>query len=93
MVAALFPPSILPPIASQLLWLAITFGAVLPVSCRGLSCPRIGGILGSTGRDRIAQDLDEANRLKEEADEAIAAYEQELADARKEGLCHRRDRA
>ena len=32
--------------------------------------------------DRIQQDLDQASRLKEEADAAVAAYEQELADAR-----------
>jgi F-type H+-transporting ATPase subunit b len=33
-------------------------------------------------QDRIAQDLGEAARLKEEADAAVAAYEQELAEAR-----------
>ncbi len=43
--------------------------------------PRIGGIL-EVRQDRIAQDLGEAARLKEEADAAVVAYEQELADAR-----------
>ncbi len=33
-------------------------------------------------RDRIAQDLEQAARLKQDADNAIAAYEQELAQAR-----------
>jgi hypothetical protein len=34
-----------------------------------------------TRQDRIAQDLDKAHELKAEADGAIAAYEQELAEA------------
>jgi F-type H+-transporting ATPase subunit b len=62
------------------LWLAITFGLFYLLMSKVI-VPRIGGILEHR-RDRIAQDLDEANRLKEEADNAIAAYEQELADAR-----------
>jgi F-type H+-transporting ATPase subunit b len=33
-------------------------------------------------RDRIAQDLDQAGRMKGEADAAVAAYEQELAEAK-----------
>ncbi|MDP2731929.1 MAG: F0F1 ATP synthase subunit B, partial [Hoeflea sp.] len=63
------------------LWLAIAFGLFYLLMSRVI-VPRIGGILEHR-RDRIAQDLDEASRLKEEADNAIAAYEQELADARK----------
>lgn len=46
-----------------------------------LVVPRIGGIL-ELRRDRIARDLDEATRMKEEADAAVAAYEQALAEAR-----------
>ena len=76
-----FPPFDSSTFASQLLWLAITFGLFYLLMSR-IIVPRIGGILEHR-RDRIAQDLDEANRLKEEADNAIAAYEQELADARK----------
>lgn len=76
-----FPPFDSSTFASQLLWLAITFGLFYLVMSKVI-VPRIGGILEHR-RDRIAQDLDEANRLKEEADNAIAAYEQELADARK----------
>ena len=76
-----FPPFDSSTFASQLLWLAITFGLFYLVMSK-IIVPRIGGILEHR-RDRIAQDLDEANRLKEEADNAIAAYEQELADARK----------
>lgn len=76
-----FPPFDSASFASQLLWLAITFGLFYMVMSKVI-VPRIGGIL-ETRRDRIAQDLDEANRLKEQSDAAIAAYEQELAAARK----------
>jgi hypothetical protein len=48
-------------------------------SCRGSSF-RASAAFWSTRQDRIAQDLDEAMSLKEEADNAIAAYEQELAE-------------
>ncbi len=43
--------------------------------------PRVGGILENR-HDRIAQDLDEAARLKSEADAAIETYEKELSAAR-----------
>lgn len=72
-----FDPSTYP---SQLLWLAVTFGLLYLVLKRAV-LPRIGNIL-EVRRDRIAQDLDQAARMKDEADAAVAAYEQELADAR-----------
>jgi len=75
-----FPPFDSSTFASQLLWLAITFGIFYLLVSR-IIAPRIGGIL-ETRHDRIAEDLDEANRLKEESDAAVAAYEQELAEAR-----------
>ena len=43
--------------------------------------PRIGGIIEAR-RKRIEGDLAEANRLKEQSDAALAAYEKSLADAR-----------
>jgi F-type H+-transporting ATPase subunit b len=43
--------------------------------------PRLAGIL-DVRRDRIAQDLDKAAAMKSEADAAVAAYEQELAEAK-----------
>ena len=73
-----FDPSTYP---SQLLWLAITFGLFYLFLKRAV-LPRIGNIL-EVRRDRIAKDLDEAARMKDDADAAEAAYEQELADARK----------
>jgi F-type H+-transporting ATPase subunit b len=73
-----FDPSTFP---SQILWLAITFG-LFYLFLKKVVLPRIGSIL-EVRRDRIAQDLDQAARMKEEADASIAAYEQELAEARK----------
>ncbi|QPC86973.1 F0F1 ATP synthase subunit B [Mesorhizobium sp. NBSH29] len=72
-----FDPSTFP---SQLLWLAITFGLFYLILQRAV-LPRIGGIL-EVRSERIRQDLDQAGRLKEEADAAVAAYEQALAEAR-----------
>lgn len=75
-----FPPFDPTYFASQLLWLAITFG-LFYLFLKKVVLPRIGGIL-EVRRDRIAQDLDQAARMKEDADAAVAAYEQELAEAR-----------
>jgi F-type H+-transporting ATPase subunit b len=78
--SGLFPPFDSSTFASQLLWLAITCG-LFYLFMQRVIVPRIGGILENR-RDRIASDFDEAERLKSEADEAIAAYEQELAEAK-----------
>ncbi len=75
-----FPPFDAASFPSQLLWLAITFG-LFYLFLKRVVLPRIGNIL-EIRRDRIAQDLDQAARMKDEADAAIAAYEQELADAK-----------
>ncbi len=72
-----FNPSLFP---SQILWLIITF-AVFYWIMKHVSMPRIGGILEDR-RDRIAGDLAEADRLKQETDQAIADYEQAIAEAR-----------
>ncbi|MBP2235457.1 F-type H+-transporting ATPase subunit b [Sinorhizobium kostiense] len=81
--SGVFPPFDSSHFASQLLWLAITFGLFYLLMSKVI-IPRIGGIL-ETRHDRIAQDLDEASRLKGEADAAISAYEQELTDAKAKG--------
>lgn len=78
--SGVFPPFDTSTFASQLLWLAITFGLFYYLMAK-VALPRISDIL-ETRSDRIAQDLDEAHRLKEESDAAVAAYEQELAEAR-----------
>lgn len=75
-----FPPFDSSTFPSQLLWLVITFG-LFYLFLQRVVLPRIGAIF-ETRSDRIAQDLDQAARMRDEADEAIAAYEQELADAK-----------
>lgn len=75
-----FPPFDASTFPSQILWLAITLG-LFYLFLKRVVLPRIAGILEVRG-DRIAQDLDQAARMREEADAAVAAYEQELADAK-----------
>ena len=75
-----FPPFDANLYASQLLWLAITFGFFYWFMHR-IAVPRIAGIL-EVRRDRISGDLDAAQSMREEADAAHAAYEHELAEAR-----------
>jgi F-type H+-transporting ATPase subunit b len=75
-----FPPFRRDTIASQLFWFVITFVA-LYVMVAKLGLPRIGSILEAR-HGRIAADLAAANRLKEGADAAMAAYEKALAEAR-----------
>lgn len=76
-----FPPFDASSFPSQLFWLTICFGLFYLIMSRVVA-PRISGIL-EVRRDRISHDLAEAQRLKEEADAALAAYEQELAEANK----------
>jgi F-type H+-transporting ATPase subunit b len=75
-----FPPFDATHFSSQLLWLVITFG-LFYLLMKKVIVPRVGGILEHR-HDRIAQDLDEAARLKAEADAAVETYEKELAQAR-----------
>ncbi|MBL0370750.1 F0F1 ATP synthase subunit B [Rhizobium sp. KVB221] len=78
-----FPPFDPAHFPSQLLWLAITFGAFYFLVSK-LITPQIGGIIAKR-EGRIASDLAEAKRMKDEADASIAKYEQELSEARIKG--------
>ncbi len=64
----------------QLVWLAIVF-VVLYVLMSRIALPRIAAVIEGR-RDRITSDLDEAARSKRQTDEAIAAYEKALKEAR-----------
>ena len=75
-----FPPFDSHTFPSQILWLAITFG-LFYLFLKRVALPRVGSIL-EVRSQRISQDLDQAARMKAEADAAVAAYEQELAEAR-----------
>ncbi len=65
---------------SQLFWLAITFG-ILYATMSSVFLPRIGAALEER-RDRIADDLDRAAESRRMAEEAEAAFNRSLADAR-----------
>jgi F-type H+-transporting ATPase subunit b len=75
-----FPPFDSSTFASQLLWLALTFGFFYWF-LKKVILPRLSAIL-STRESRIAKDLAEAEKMKLEADASVAAYEQELASAK-----------
>jgi F-type H+-transporting ATPase subunit b len=75
-----FPPFNPSTFASQLVWLAIAF-VVLYVLMSRLALPRIGKILDNRDAS-IKGDIAEAGRMKAQSDEAVAAYEKALADAR-----------
>lgn len=65
---------------SQLFWLAITYG-LLYFALSKYILPRIGRALDQR-KERIQRDIDQAEDLKTQTDEAIATYEKRLADAR-----------
>jgi F-type H+-transporting ATPase subunit b len=75
-----FPPFERETFPSQFFWLVICFVALYLIASR-LVRPRVGGIIESR-RSRISGDIAEAGRLKTESEEAAAAYEKALADAR-----------
>jgi F-type H+-transporting ATPase subunit b len=75
-----FPPLQIETYASQLLWLALAFVALYLLMSR-VALPRIGSIIADR-RQRIEGDFAEAERLKKDADGALAAYEKSLAEAR-----------
>jgi F-type H+-transporting ATPase subunit b len=75
-----FPPFNPDTFAPQLVWLALTFGALYFVMSRK-ALPRIADVLEERA-NRIKRDLDAADRLKTETDKALASYDQALSDAK-----------
>jgi F-type H+-transporting ATPase subunit b len=75
-----FPPFNSHTFASQLIWLAIAF-ILLYVLMAKWALPQVGRVIDNRQK-RIAGDIAEAGRLKEQSDAAVAAYEKALADAR-----------
>jgi F-type H+-transporting ATPase subunit b len=75
-----FPPFQSHSFASQLVWLVIAF-VLLYVLMSKLALPRVGAIIEARQK-RIADDLADAGKLKQQSDEAVTAYEKALADAR-----------
>ncbi|MCP8884969.1 ATP F0F1 synthase subunit B [Devosia sp. XJ19-1] len=75
-----FPPFDPATFPSQLLWLAISFGALYILMSK-LALPRIGGILENR-KTLIDADLAAADADRQKTDAAIAAYEAALAEAK-----------
>lgn len=71
--------------ASQIFWLIVAFSTLYWLLSRK-ALPRVAEILEAR-QDRIAVDLDQAQRLRHEAEQALAAYEESIARAR--GEAHR----
>jgi len=66
--------------APQIIWLVITFGILYLLMVK-VVLPRIGGVIDARAA-HIAKDLAEADKLRRKTEEAIAAYEQALAEAK-----------
>ncbi|HLW92142.1 MAG TPA: F0F1 ATP synthase subunit B [Roseiarcus sp.] len=75
-----FPPFAVDTFPSQLLWLAISFGALYIVMAR-VALPKLGALIDAR-KKRIAQDLDDATAMQQKADAAAAAHEKMIAEAR-----------
>lgn len=75
-----FPPFQKETFASQLVSFAIAF-ALLYFIVSKFALPRVGGVIAER-EGKIEGDLAEAQKLKNESDEALKAYETELATAR-----------
>jgi F-type H+-transporting ATPase subunit b len=75
-----FPPFERDTFASQLVSLAIAFGLLYIIVSR-LALPRMKGVLMAR-QGAIDTDLAEAQKLRDQSDAALKAYESELASAR-----------
>jgi F-type H+-transporting ATPase subunit b len=75
-----FPPFEKNTFASQLVSLVIAFVALYLIVSK-LALPRVGGTIDAR-QNKIDGDLAEAQKLKDESDSALKAYEGELAAAR-----------
>lgn len=67
---------------SQLFWLAVTF-VLLYLIFSKKSLPEISGVLENR-QQHIEDDLESAEKLKEEAEQAQRAYEESLTDAKEQ---------
>ncbi|MDP7603368.1 MAG: F0F1 ATP synthase subunit B' [Alphaproteobacteria bacterium] len=74
------PQLVISDFSPQLIWLVITFVVLYLILWR-VALPRIAEVLDERQR-RITDGLEEAGRLKTEAETAIAEYETALAEAR-----------
>ena len=75
-----FPPFDAHTFASQLIWLALAFIALYVLMAKW-ALPQVGRVIENRQK-RIADDIAAAEGLKKQSDDAVAAYEKALADAR-----------
>ena len=75
-----FPPFESHTFASQLVWLVISFVVLYLIVAR-MALPRVGGIIAARQK-AIADDLAAAQKLRDQSDAEMKAYETELAEAR-----------
>ncbi len=75
-----FPPFNPQTFPSQLVWLVITFVLLYALMAKW-ALPQVARVIENRQK-RIADDFAEAERLKAQSEEALAAYEKALADAR-----------
>jgi len=75
-----FPPFDAHSFASQLIWLVVAFVLLYALMAKW-ALPRVGAIIEGRQK-RIDDDVADAGKLKAQSDEAVAAYEKALADAR-----------
>lgn len=66
--------------APQIFWLVVTFVALYLVMAK-VALPRVGNAI-ETRANKISGDLDQAAKLKAQAEQVSAAYQKALADAR-----------
>ncbi len=75
-----FPPFESGTFPSQLLWLAITFGALYYFMAKR-ALPKVGAVIQER-KARIAKDIDDATAMQQRADAAAAAHQKALNEAR-----------
>ena len=75
-----FPPFQPDAFASQIVWLALTFGALYFLMSR-VALPRVGAILAQR-KDSIGSQLDAAAAMQAKAKEASEAHDKSIAEAK-----------
>jgi F-type H+-transporting ATPase subunit b len=75
-----FPPFASETFPSQLLWLAITFGALYYLMSR-VALPRLAGVLEAR-TNKISSQLDAAAAMQAQAKQASDAHDKSIADAK-----------